>query len=121
MLLGIIIISLFLFLANLIYTYREVRMNGQPIKCPIVEITYGTKGGNSGSVVVDGQILSVSRLDSGLDVGDSIQVRYDKVRGIVVQEKFEEGSFILFFAFDSVLLILGLSLIYAGVTGKGYP
>jgi len=120
MLLGILIISLFLLLANLIYTYRDVRMNGLLIKCPIVEITYGTKGGNSGSVAVDGQILSVSRLDSGLDVGDSIQVRYDKIRGMVVQDKFEEGSFILFFALDSVLLILGLSLIYAGVTGKGY-
>jgi len=120
-LLGIFIVSLFFFLANLVYTYRDVRMTGEPRTCPIVEITYNTKGGNSGSVKVDGQILAVSRLDSSLEIGDSIQVRYDKERAIVVQEKFDEGSFIIFFALDIVLLIIGLSLLYAGITGKGYP
>jgi len=120
-LLGIFIVSLFFFLANLVYTYRDVRMTGEPRTCPIVEITYNTKGGNSGSVKVDGQILAVSRLDSSLEIGDSIQVRYDKERVIVVQEKFDEGSFIIFFALDIVLLIIGLSLLYAGITGKGYP
>lgn len=96
-------------------------MTGRLVICPIVDITYGTKGGNSGSVAINGQILPVSRLDSSLGVGDSIQVRYDQERAIVVQEKFDEGSFVLFFALDSILLILGLSLLYAGITGKGYP
>ncbi|MGC3979155.1 MAG: hypothetical protein QM751_13580 [Paludibacteraceae bacterium] len=119
-LLGSFVIFLFLFLANLIYEYREVRMTGQLITAPIVDISYATKGGNSGFVKVDGKILAVSRLDSSLEIGDSIQVRYDKEKAIVVQEKFDEGSFIVFFALDSVLLVLGLSLVYAGITGKGY-
>lgn len=120
-LLGIFIISLFLFLANLIYTHRQVRMTGQYISCPLIEITYGSKGGNSGSVLLDGNIISVWSIDDDLKVGDSIQVRYDKTRAIAVQEKFDEKSFLIFFALDSVLLFLGLALLYAGITGRGYP
>jgi len=116
---GIIIIAISIFLANWINSHREVRNKGQLIKCPIVEIRYANKGGNSGSVQIEGQVFDVYSLDSHLNLGDSILVRYDKEKSIVIQEKYTMNNFLVFFALDSVLLVIGLGLIFAGITGKG--
>ena len=104
--------------ANLIYNNREVRMHGELKSCPIVEISYSYKGGNSGDVEIDGKRLSVYKLEDKYHVGDSLLVRYDKEKSLVIQEKYKEWNFFVFYALDSVLLILGLLLIYGGLSGK---
>lgn len=117
-LLGSITVIVSIIVANLININREVRMNGQPVKCPIVDISYSAKGGNSGNVKINGQVLHVIKLDGYLKVGDSIIVRYDKEKALVVQEKFTKGYFVLYFALDGILLLMGLGIIYGGIKGE---
>jgi hypothetical protein len=116
-LLGVICIVVFTIIANSINDNRLVRMNGKLIKSPIVEISYSNKGGNSGDVEVDGKKLSIIALESDYEVGDSILVRYDKEKSLVVQERFDKAYFVLWFALDSILLIFGLLFLYAGIKG----
>ena len=117
---GIIAIIVSSYLAYFIYIHREVRMHGQLISCPIVDINYHAKGGNSGDVEIDGERLSVYKLDDYYHVGDSLLVRYDKEKSLVIQEKYKEWNFGIFFALDSVLLILGFLLIYGGIARKSW-
>jgi len=117
---GVIAFIVSSYLAYFIYIHREVRMHGQLISCPIVDIRYAAKGGNSGDVEIDGKRLSVYKLDDYYHVGDSLLVRYDKEKSLVIQEKYEEWNFMIFFALDSVLLILGLILTYGGIARKSW-
>ncbi|NOS92887.1 MAG: hypothetical protein HOP30_13265 [Cyclobacteriaceae bacterium] len=119
LIIGLISIVVFSIVANYINRQRKVRLGGQLLSCPIIKISYSNKGGNSGHVEIDGQILRVSSLDSKWKVGDSIWVRYLKGETLVVQEKFGNGHFVLLFTLDSILLVLGVLLVYAGIAGKG--
>jgi membrane-bound ClpP family serine protease len=118
--LGVITIVVSLTVANYIYRQRLIRMNGQLLSVPLVKISYSGKGGNSGYVEIDGELLHISSLDRKWGIGDSIKVRYVKGETMVVQEKKKNWNFILYFGLDSVLLIIGLLLVYAGIRGKGH-
>lgn len=119
-LVGIICISVSCVIGNLINDHRLVRMNGLLINAPITEISYGNKGGRSGSVKVDGKILSIYALDNNLGIGDTISVRYDKEKSLVVQEKYNNNYFTVYFLLDSILLILGILMLYGGIAGKDF-
>ena len=108
------------YLGQMIYTHREVRFNGELVSCPIVHIDYGAKGGNAGDVEIDGKKLPIYTLDNYFKVGDSLLVRYDKEKKLVIQEKFQEWNFAIYFALDGVLLISGLILTYGGLARKSW-
>lgn len=105
-------------IANLIYQNWKVRMNGKLVNAPIVDISYGK--GNSGTVEIDGKRLSVYTLEDKFKVGDSIQVRYSKEKALVIQEKFSNNYFIVYFLLDGVLMLAGLLLIYGGLSKKSW-
>jgi hypothetical protein len=113
-------ISIVVFFAVAIYinTQRVIWMNGQLLEVPLVKINYANKGGNSGYVEIEGQILHVSSLDSKYRIGDSIAVRYLRGESMVVQEKMRKWNFALYFGLNGALLVIGLLLGYAGITGK---
>ena len=119
-LVGIIVIIVSCVIGNSINDHRLVRMNGILINAPITEISYGIKGGRSGSVKVGGKLFPIYKLANNYAVGDTLSVRYDKEKSLVVQEKFKDNYFILYFFTDSILLILGILMLYGGITGKDF-
>jgi len=119
-LVGIIVIGIACLIANEINDNRLVRKNGILLNAPITEISYGIKGGHSGTVKVDGKLLSVYKLADNYIIGDSISVRYDKEKSLVVQEKFNDNYFTAYFLTDSILLILGVLMVYEGIMGKEF-
>ena len=117
-LVGVICIIISCTIGNSINNHRLVRINGISINAPITEISYGNKGGRSGSVCVNGKKLPIYALDNNFAIGDSIAVRYDDKKSLVVQDKYNNTNFIVFFLLDGILLICGLLMLYAGITGK---
>jgi hypothetical protein len=120
MLVGTIAIIVSCVIGNSINENRLVKMNGILINAPITEISYGIKGGRSGSVKVEGKLLSIYKLDNNYAIGDSISVRYSKEKSLVVQEKYNTNYFTVYFLTDSILLILGILMLYGGITGKDF-
>jgi uncharacterized membrane-anchored protein len=119
-LVGIIVIIVSCVVGNSINDHRLVRMNGILINAPITEISYGIKGGRSGTVKVEGKLLSIYKLSDNYAIGDSISVRYDKEKSLVVQEKYNNNYFTVYFLLDSLLLILGILMLYGGIAGKDF-
>lgn len=117
---GIISIIVSCVIGNSINDHRFVRMNGILINAPIAEISYGIKGGRSGTVKVEEKLLSIYKLADNYAIGDSIRVRYDKEKSLVVQEKYNNNYFTLYFLLDSILFILGIIIFYGGITGKDF-
>lgn len=117
---GIIAIIVGSYIGNSIYMHREVRFNGVLLDVPIVHVNYRGKGGNSGDVEIDGKKLHIIKLDDEFNVGDSLLVRYDKEKELVIQEKFQNWNFTIYFALDAVLLICGLLLTYGGIAKKSW-
>ena len=119
-LVGIIVIIVSCVIGNSINDHRLVRMNGILINAPITEISYGIKGGRSGSVKIGGKLFPIYKLGNNYAVGDTLSVRYDKEKSLVVQEKFKDNYFMLYFVTDSILLILGILMLYGGIAGKDF-
>lgn len=119
-LVGIIVIGIACLIANEINENRLAKKNGILLNAPITEISYANKGGNSGTVKVEGKLLSIHTLADNYAIGDSISVRYDKEKSIVVQEKFNDNYFTAYFLIDSILLILGVLMVYGGIMGKEF-
>ena len=113
---GIVPIIAFVLTAGYTYISREIRINGELIYTPIVRISWGIP--SSCNVVIEGQELKAGRRFGDLRVGDTIAVRYVKGKSRVVQERVELWRFYLWFGLESVLLILGISLIVGGFMGK---
>jgi hypothetical protein len=119
-LVGIIAIGIACLIANEINDNRLARKNGIFVYAPVIHITYGIKGGHSGIVEVDRKKLSIRALDNDVEIGDSIPVLYDKEKSLVVQEKFNDNYFTAYFLIDSILLILGVLMVYGGIKGKEF-
>jgi len=69
-------------------------------------------------VLIDGKNFSAGRVIGDLSVGDTIAVRYLKGKSRVVQERVELWRFYLWFGLESILLILGVSIIVGGFMGE---
>lgn len=117
---GIIVIIVSCVIGNSINDHRLARMNGILINAPITKISYSYKGGNSGTVKVEEKLLSIYKLADNYAIGDSILVRYDKEKSLVIQEKYNNNYFTLYFLLDSILFILGIIIFYGGITGKDF-
>ncbi|HPH63110.1 MAG TPA: hypothetical protein PLN63_05780 [Paludibacteraceae bacterium] len=69
-------------------------------------------------MLIDGKNFSAGRVIGDLSVGDTIAVRYLKGKSRVVQERVELWRFYLWFGLESILLILGVSIIVGGFMGE---
>ena len=118
-LLGVLCVSMFILLAHNNYTDRMIIKDGELRTVQIVKMNYGGRGTSSGSILLDGVEFHVSKLSSNLLVGDSIQVRYDINRKKALKASLTDFNFNFDLALYSILLIIGLGLFYAGITGKG--
>jgi hypothetical protein len=123
---GIITIIVFVLVFKFTYTSRYIRINGELRYCPISNIHYGRK--DIATVLIDGQKLDAGELGThrtafgkrinALQVGDTIAVRYIKGKSRVVQNDVKSGIYYFYFGLESILLIVGITLIIGGFMGK---
>ncbi|MBS3993971.1 MAG: hypothetical protein KGZ87_09665 [Bacteroidetes bacterium] len=115
---GVVIIIASVVLAKFTYTLRDIRINGELRYCPIININYSGKGGNSADVLINGQKKLAGHITDDLKVGDTIAVRYIKGKSQVVQDDVRLSIYYLYFGLESILLIVGIVFIVGGFMGK---
>ena len=115
---GVLVVSIFILLVKYTYTSRDILLNGEIIQCPIISITYAIKGGNHGHVMINNKELPAGGLTDDLEVGDTIKVRFMEGKSRVVQTDIKPGIYYLYFGFESIVLILGITIIIGGFQGK---
>jgi hypothetical protein len=123
---GIVAVAIFIVLAKFTYNSRDILVNGELRYCLIVKIEYSTK--DYATVLIDGEKLDAGLLRTrqdiwgkrigGLQVGDSIAVKYIKGRSRVVQADVELWRYYLHWGLEAILLIVGLIFIIGGFMGK---
>ena len=106
---GILAILMFVLSFYLSWTDRNIRLKGELRKVKIGNINYGK--GRSADVIVDNIQLSAGRISRKYSVGDSILVRYIPNEYCVVQERVDPNRYYLYFAIESILLIVGITFI----------
>jgi len=120
--LGITLLLSFFLVFYYSWTDRNIRLNGNVIKAPIVEF-YGRLSRPNGSVSVriDGVILNAGKFDRrGYSLGDSIEVCYIPNEYCVVQKRVNPNRYYLYFALESIILLVGGYLIISGLRGQGF-
>jgi hypothetical protein len=68
--------------------------------------------------MIEGKELPAGRLISDHKVGDSLLIRCIKDKPWVVQDRVKLWRYYLFFALESILLIVGVILTIGGFLGK---
>lgn len=115
---GVVVIIVSVNLVKYTYTLRDIRINGELIYCPIININYSGKGGNSADVLINGQKILAGHITDDLKVGDTIAVRYIKDKSQVVQDDVRLSIYYLYFGLESILLIVGIVFIVGSFMGK---
>ena len=97
----------------------KIRENGHVIKAPVVEIK-SRSWMTWVQVEINGQKLDAGEIitDENPSLGDSIEVCYISGFSNVVQKNRDSNRYYLFFALESLLLIMGVYLVIAGFIGE---
>jgi len=116
---GIVTLAALFYFSTMSYKDMNIREHGLIIKAPVVEI-YTRRWMTWIDVEIKGQKLdagSVTTMDNP-SLGDSIEVCYILGENCVVQKSMNPKRYYLFFALESLLLIIGIYLIIAGFIGN---
>lgn len=119
LLVGIFLVSMFAISFYFSWTDRYIRLNGELRKTEIINIRH-FKGGSGATVSIEGNNLNAGRISRNYLVGDSILIRYIPNEYCVVQESVQPNRYYLYFALESILLIIGIALIVESLKGKSF-
>lgn len=101
------------------YKDRHIRINGSLRNEKIVKISGRiSRPHGSASVIIDGVKLNSGSVSKKYSIGDSIQVRYIPGEYCVIQEGVNPNRYYLYFAMESILLIVGIALFIESLKGK---
>jgi hypothetical protein len=116
------LLALLGFFAAIYFTNRDkyIREKGTVIKVPIVELSSPYSKTSPVYVLIEGKKVYAGQFKGEeYSIGDSIKVCYILGEYCVVQKGVSLKRFYLYYAFESLLLLVGLYLIIGGLRGKG--